>query len=89
MLDDDEEKVKHLFGRLVTKTCDSIEERIPVVNFARSILVLGAYDPAPEVQDRSLLNEYRREINGAKTISDIFIILSAYWDYLQTSEGQP
>ena len=82
MLDDDEEKMKLQFGRMVTKTCDSVEKQTTVAKFAGSILALGAYDPAPEVQDRSLLHEHREEIKGAKTISDIFIILSAYWNYL-------
>ena len=82
MLDDDEEKMKLQFGLMVTKTCDSVEKQTTVVKFAGSILALGAYDPAPEVRDRSLLHEHREEIKGAKTISDIFIILSAYWNYL-------
>ena len=82
MLDDDEEKMKLHFGRIVTKTCDSVEKQTTVAKFAGSILALGPYDPAPEVQDRSLLHEHREEIKGAKAISEIFIILSAYWNYL-------
>ena len=82
MLGDDVRKMKRLFGSLVTTTCDSVEERIPVVKFAKHILALGAYDPAPEERDRSLLDEHRPEIKGAKSISEIFIILSAYWNYL-------
>ena len=79
---DDVRTMKRLFGSLVSKTCDSVEKRIPVVDFARHILALGAYDPAPEERDRSLLDEHRQEIKGAKSISEIFIILSAYWNYL-------
>ena len=82
MLGDDVRKMKRLFGCLVTRTCDSVEERVPVVKFARSILALGAYDPAPEEHDRSLLNEHRDEIKRARLISEIFNILSAYWNYL-------
>ena len=82
MLCDDVREMKLLFGSLVSTTCDSVEERIPVVNFARHILALGAYDPAPEERDRSLLDEHRQEIKGANSISAIFIILSAYWNYL-------
>ena len=82
VLCDDVRKMKRLFGSLVTTTCDSIEERIPVLKFAKHILALGAYDPAPEERDRSLLDEHRQEIKGAKSISEIFIILSAYWNYL-------
>ena len=82
ILDDDVRKMKHLFGSLVSKTCDSVEERIPVVKFARHILALGAYEPAPGERDRSLLSEHRQEINSAKSIPEIFIILSAYWNYL-------
>ena len=82
MLYDDVRKMKRLFGSLVSATCDSIEEQIPVVNFARHILALGAYDPAPGERDRSLLDEHRQEIKGAKSISEIFIILNAYWNYL-------
>ena len=82
MLCDDVRKMKCLFGCLVTRTCDSVEERISVVKFARSILALGAYDPAPEEHDRSLLNEHRDEIKRAESISKIFNILSAYWNYL-------
>ena len=74
--------MKRLFGCLVTRTCDSVEERISVVKFARSILALGAYDPAPEDHDRSLLNEHRDEIKRAESISEIFNILNAYWNYL-------
>ena len=82
MLCDDVREMKRLFGSLVSTTCDSVEERIPVVKFAKHILALGAYDPAPEERDRSLLDEHRQEIKRATSISEIFIILSAYWNYL-------
>ena len=82
ILDEDVRKMKRLFGCLVTKTCDSVEERIPVVKFAVSILALVAYEPALEEQDQPLLDEHREEINRAKTNSEIFKILSAYWNYL-------
>ena len=81
-LDTDVRKMKYRFGCLVTRTRDSVKERIPTGDFAASILALGAYDPAPEEQDQSLLNEHREEIKKAESISDIFIILSAYWNYL-------
>ena len=70
------------FGRLVTKTRDSVEERTPVVKFAGSILALGAYEPAPKDRDRSLLDEHREEIKHAKSISEVFITLTPYWNYL-------
>ena len=82
MLCDDVREMKRLFGSLVTRTCESVEQRIQVVMFANHILALGAYDPAPEERDRSLLDEHRQEIKGAKSIPEIFIILSAYWNYL-------
>ena len=82
ILDDDVRKMKRLFGCLVTKTCESVEGRIPVQRFATSILGLGAYDPAPEEQDSALLNEHREEIKRAESISEIFNILSAYWNYI-------
>ena len=82
MLRDDVRKMKRLFGSLISTTCDSVEERIPVIKFVKHVLALGAYDPAPEERDRSLLDEHRQEIKGAKSISEIFIILSAYWNYL-------
>ena len=81
-LDEDVRRMRRLFGSLVTQTRDSVEERIPVRNFAGSILALGAYEPAPEVRDRSLLDEHREDINRATTISEIFNILCAYWNYL-------
>ena len=71
-----------LTGGHVIWTLTSVEERISVVKFARSILVLGAYDPAPGERDRSLLDEHSEEIKRAKTISEIFNILCAYWNYL-------
>ena len=80
--DDDVRDMKRLFGCLVTKTRNSVEERIPVRKFAGSILDLGAYDPAPEGRDPSLLDEHKEEIIKAGSIVEIFIILSAYWDYL-------
>ena len=82
MLDNDVRKMKCLFGSLVTTTCDSVEQRIPVRKFASSILALGAYDPAPGERDRSLLNEHREEIKMAESIVEIFMILNAYWNYL-------
>ena len=82
ILEDDVREMKLEFGYLVTKTRDSIEERIPVGKFGTSILALRAYEPAPEEQDRSLLDEHKDEIKGAKTISEIFNILCAYWNYL-------
>ena len=82
MLDDDVREMKRHFGFLVTKTRDSVEERIPVGKYATSILALGAYEPAPEEQNQSLLNEHREEIKMAKSTSEIFNVLSAYWNYL-------
>ena len=82
MLDEDARDMKYRFGCFVTRTRDSVEERVSVQKFAGSILELGAYDPAPEGRDRSLLDEHREEIIRAESISTIFIILSAYWNYL-------
>ena len=88
MLNNDVRKMKRWFGWLVTMTRDSVEKRISVVKFAGSILDLGAYESAtegqegPEGRDRSLLDEHREEIKRAKTVSEIFVILSAYWNYL-------
>ena len=88
ILDEDVRKMKYLFGCLVTKTRDSVEQRISAVDFAVSILALGAYEPAPGGlegrgrRDRPLLDEYSDEIKRAKTLSEIFNILSAYWNYL-------
>ena len=79
---DDDKDIKLKFASLVTRTCNSVEKRIPVVKLARSILALGAYEPAPEKQDRSLLDEHKEEIIRAQTISHIFVILDAYWNYL-------
>ena len=79
---DDEKSMKRQFCKLVVKTCDSVEERIPVVKFARSILALGAYDPAPGERDPALLDEHSEEIKRAGSISEIFNILSTYWNYL-------
>ena len=81
-LDEDARDMKLQFGCLVTKTRDSVEERIPLQKFAGSILELGAYDPAPGGRDSSLLDEHREEIIRAESIVKIFIILSAYWNYL-------
>ena len=77
-----ENSMRLQFGRLVTKTRDSVEERTPVVKFAGSILALGAYEPAPKDRDRSLLDEHREEIKHAKSISEVFITLTPYWNYL-------
>ena len=82
ILDADVRRMKYQFGCLVTKTRDSVEERIPLRKLTGSILALGAYEPAPGEPDQSLLNEHREEIKMAESVSDIFIILSAYWNYL-------
>ena len=82
ILDDDVREMKRLFGRLVTKTHCSVKERISVEEFAVSMLALGAYEPAPEERGQSLLNEHREEIKKAESISKIFNILAAYWNYL-------
>ena len=79
---DDEKSMKLLFGKLVVKTRDSIEERISVVKFTGNILALGAYEPAPGERDQSLLDEHKEEICRAGSISEIFNILSTYWNYL-------
>ena len=81
-LDDDVRKMKRQFGYLVTKIRDSLEDRVLVEDFATSILALGAYEPAPEQRDHSLLDEHRKEITRAESISEIFNILSSYWNYL-------
>ena len=81
-LDEDVREMQYLFGCLVTKTRDSIEERISVLKLAGSILTLGAYEPAPEGRDRSLLDEHSEEIKNAESISKVFIILNSYWNYL-------
>ena len=81
-LKNDEQKMKLLFGSLVTNTRDSVEKRISVGKVAGSILALGAFEPAIGERDRRLLDEHREEIESAKSVSEIFIILSAYWNYL-------
>ena len=82
-LKDDEQNMKRLFGSLVMDTHDSVvEKRIPVEKLALSILALGAYEPAIGERDRRLLDEHREEIESAKSVSVIFIILSTYWNYL-------
>ena len=81
-LSDDVQKMKLLFGSLVTNTRDSVKKRIPVVEFAGSILALGAYEPAVGGRDRRLLDEHSKEIESAESVSKIFNILSAYWNYL-------
>ena len=82
MLYDDEKSMKRQFCKLVVKTHDSIQKRIPVDEFAGSILALGAYDPAPGERNPALLDEHSEEIKRAGSISEIFKILSAYWNYL-------
>ena len=80
-LRDDVQKMKLLFASLVTDTHDSVK-RISVVEFAGSILALGAYEPAIGGQDRRLLDEHSEEIESAESVSKIFNILSAYWNTL-------
>ena len=82
LLKNDEQKMRLLFGSLVMHTRDSVKKRIPVVDFAGNILALGAYEPAVGERDRRLLDEHREEIRRAKSVSDIFNILCAYWNYL-------
>jgi len=79
---EDERNMKLQFASLVTRTCDSIEDRISVVRFTRNILALGAFEPAPGSRDRSLLDEHKEEIKKAQSISEIFVILNSYWNYL-------
>ena len=83
-LKDDEPKMKRLFSSLVTNTCNSVEKRIaiPVQKLALSVLAPGAYEPAIGDRDPRLLDKHREEIESAKSVSGIFIILSAYWNYL-------
>ena len=82
ILDEDVRGMQYQFGSLVSKTCDSVEKRIPVRKFAGSILALGAYEPALEERNQSLLDEHREEIIRAESILEIFNILNAYWNYL-------
>ena len=82
LLNEDVRNIMLTFGRFVTKTRDSVEKRILVGKFATSILALKAYEPAPEERDQSLLDEHREEIKKATSISEIFSILCAYWNYL-------
>ena len=79
---EDERQMKLQFGDLVTETRKSVEKRTRVDDFAVSILGLGAYEPVCEVRSRSLLDDHTEEIISAETISKIFIILNAYWNYL-------
>ena len=79
---DDEKWIEHKFGFLVTATCRSVQERVPVDLFRVTILSLQAYEPAPGVQNRSLLGEHTGEINLAKSVADIVAIVSPYMNYL-------
>ena len=81
-LRDDDRSMTHEFGSLVTTTCYSVQERVPTNVFCVSILQLKAYEPAPGERDRSLLDEHSREIQLAKSIAEIFVILTPYWNYL-------
>ena len=79
---EDDRNIKLQFASLVARTCDSIEHRISVVNFATKILALGAFEPAPGSRDPSLLDEHKEEIKKAQSISEMFVILDSYWNYL-------
>ena len=79
---DDEESMKLHFGSLVTATCRSVEKNVLIKIFCVSILSVKAYEPAPGERDRSLLDEHSGEIKAAKSIADIFAILTSYWNYL-------
>ena len=79
---DDEESMMLQFGSLVTKTCSSIQERIPIDVFRVSVLSLKAYEPALGEGDQGLLGEHSGEIKAAKSIADIFAILAPYMNYL-------
>ena len=69
ILDKDVRKIKYQFGCLVTKTRDSVEERITVVKLSGSILSLMAYEPALKEPNWSLLDEHRKKIKAAESIS--------------------
>lgn len=79
---DDEERMMLQFGSLVTKTCSSIQERIPIDVFRVSVLSLKAYEPALGEGDQGLLGEHSGEIKAAKSIANIFAILAPYMNYL-------
>ena len=79
---EDEKCIQHEFGFLVTATCRSVQERVSVGLFRVSILSLQAYEPAPGVRNRSLLGEHSEEINLAKSVADIFAIVTPYMNYL-------
>ena len=79
---DDEKSMTREFASLVTATLYSVQERVPTDIFCVSILSLKAYEPAPGERDRSLLDEHSREIKEAKSIAEIFKILTPYWNYL-------
>ena len=74
--------MRRLFSSLVTDTCNSVEKQTPVEKLVVTILALGAYEPAIGERHQQLLNEHREKIESAKSVSVIFIILSAYWNYL-------
>ena len=79
---DDEKSMTREFASLVTATLYSVQERVPTDTFCVSILSLKAYEPAPGERDQSLLDEHSREIKEAKSIAEIFKILTPYWNYL-------
>lgn len=78
----DEKCIEHKFGSLVTTTCRSVQERVPVDLFRVSILSLQTYEPAPGVRNRSLLGDHTGEIKLAKSVADIFAIVTPYMNYL-------
>ena len=79
---DDEKCMKLDFGSLVTTTCRSVQKNVSIDIFRVSILSLKAYEPVPGERDQSLLDEHSGEIKEAKSIAEIFIILTPYWNYL-------
>ena len=79
---DDEESIKLKFGSLVTATCISVQSRVSVDIFRASILSMKAYEPALGVGDQSLFDEESGEIKVAKSVTNIFAILTPYWNYL-------
>lgn len=68
------------FGKLVTKTLESLKDRVTVKEFASTLLALGAYEPVMKKED-ALLEDHEERLFAAQTISDIHRVIHPYMSF--------
>ena len=74
------DEMQRSFGKLVTKTLQSLEHKITVRQLASTLLALGAYEPVMQ-KEEALLEDHEEKLFQAQSFPDVYRIIHPYMSF--------